>query len=98
MERFSDTKKLPKNDLTDTDKNAIKYFPKRNDLVMTKADKSGATVILEAKSLPSYIKDTSDFINRINETKDMNKDTILITLDVKSLYTSIPNHEGIEAV
>ena len=50
-----------------------------------------------AKSLPSYIKDTSDFINRINETKDVNKDTILVTLDVKSLYTNIPNHEGIEA-
>ena len=51
-----------------------------------------------AKSLPSYIKDTSGFINRINETKDINKDTILVTLDVKSLYTNIPNHEGIEAV
>ena len=32
-----------------------------------------------------------DFINRINETKDISR-------DVKSLYTSIPNHEGIEAV
>ena len=26
------------------------------------------------------------------------KDTILVTLDVKSLYTQIPNQEGIEAV
>ena len=33
-----------------------------------------------AKSLPSYVKDTSDFINRINETKAINKDTILVTL------------------
>ena len=39
-----------------------------------------------AKSLSSYIKDTSDFVNRINETKDINKDTILVTLDVKSIY------------
>ena len=200
MERFSDIKKLPKNNLTDTDKNAIEYFPKRNDLVITKADKSGAIVILDvkdyiempneklqddsfyqklnvdptakhsdtvnsaiesfrkqellssstankltvdevrtpqfhifpkvhktnipgrpvvssvechtskiskfvdqylqphAKSLSSNIKNTSDFINRINETKDINKDTILVTLDVKLLYTNIPNHEGIEAV
>ena len=200
MERFSNTKKLPKNNLTDTDKNAIEYFLKRNDLVITKADKDGTIVILEvkdyiakaneqlqdnssyqklnvdptakysdivnsaiesfrkqellsnstarkltvdevktpqfhiflkvhktnipgrpvvssvefhtskiskfvdhylqphAKSLPSYIKDTSDFINRINETKEINKDSILVTLDVKSLYTNIPNHEGIEAV
>ena len=32
-----------------------------------------------AKSLPSYIKDTSDYINRINETKDINKDIIFVT-------------------
>ena len=49
MERFSDTRKLPKNDLTDTDKNAIEYFSKRNDLVITKADKGGPTVILDVK-------------------------------------------------
>ena len=48
--------------------------------------------------MPSYIKDTSDFIKKIVETKDINKDTILVTLDLKSLYTNIPNHEGIEAV
>ena len=57
MERFSDTKKLPKNNLTDTDKNAIKYFSKRNDLVLTKADKGGATVILDVK----------DYIAKANE-------------------------------
>ena len=51
-----------------------------------------------AKSLLSYIKDTSGFKNRINETKDVQKDTILVNLDVKSLYTNDSNHEGIEAV
>ena len=49
MERFSDTKKLPKNNLTDNDKNAIEYFAKRKDLVITKADKGGATVIPDVK-------------------------------------------------
>ena len=44
-----------------------------------------------AKSLPSYKKDTLDSI-RVNETKDKNTDTILVTLNVKSLYTNIPNH------
>ena len=34
----------------------------------------------------------------MNETKIINKNTILVTLDVKSLYTNIPNHEEIEAV
>ena len=57
MERFSDTKKLPKNNLTDTDKNAIEYFSKRKDLVITKADKGGATVILDVK----------DYIAKANE-------------------------------
>ena len=50
------------------------------------------------KSLSSYIKDTSDFINRINETKYIHEDAILMTLDVRSLYTNYTNHEGIETV
>ena len=49
--------------------------------------------------MSSYIKDTSDFVNKIIETKDIkNKDTILVTLDDKSLYTNISNHGEIEAV
>ena len=36
-------------------------------------------------------------MNKINEAKDVNKETIL-KLDVKSLYSNIPNHEGIVAV
>ena len=48
--------------------------------------------------MPSYIKDTSDFINTSNEMKNMQIDKILITLEVKSLNTNIPNHKGIEAV
>ena len=48
--------------------------------------------------MSSYIKDTLDYISRINETKDINKEAILVTLDVKSLYTNIPNHELIEEV
>ena len=57
MERFSNTKKLPKNNLTDAGKNAIEYFSKRNDLFITKADKGGATVILDVK----------DYIAKANE-------------------------------
>ena len=48
--------------------------------------------------MPSYIQDFSDFINRINETKDINKGAIVLTLDIKSLYANILNHERIEAV
>ena len=49
VERFSDKNKLSKNNLTGTDNNAIEYFSKRNDLLITKADIGGATVILDVK-------------------------------------------------
>ena len=51
-----------------------------------------------AKLLPSYIKINSDFISRFNEIEDMHKDTILVMLDVKVLYTNIPKHEEKEGV
>ena len=49
-----------------------------------------------AKSLPSYIKDTKEFIKYIESTK-LPKDCILCTLDVSSLYTNIPTEDGIHA-
>ena len=44
------------------------------------------------KNIPSYIKDRNDFIKKVQ------KDAILVFLDVKAQYTSIPNSEGIAAV
>ena len=46
------------------------------------------------KEIPSYIKDTNNFINKINN-HNIPKALIFVTLDVKSLYKSIPNPEGI---
>ena len=51
-----------------------------------------------AQQLPSYIKDTSHFLRKLNTVNDTNSKSILVTLDVKSLYTNIPNDEGITAV
>ena len=49
------------------------------------------------REIPSYIKDINDFINKIdNFTVPPN--SFLVTMDVKSLYTSIPNNEGIASV
>ena len=42
------------------------------------------------KDLPSYLKDITPFINEIKNIK-VEPDTILVTLDVKFLYTSIPD-------
>ena len=50
---------------------------------------------LIAQKQQSYLKDTTDFINFIEKTK-IGKDTILVAMDVSSLYTYIPQEEGIE--
>ena len=50
------------------------------------------------KALTSYVKDTTDFINKLEYVKDTSKDSILVTLDVTALYTNTLNHKDIEAV
>ena len=47
--------------------------------------------------LPSYIRDTTDFINRLRRLPLLPPGTLLVTLDVSSLYTNIPHEEGITA-
>ena len=46
----------------------------------------------------SYIRDTQDFILKIKSLGNIPEGALLCTLDVSSLYTNIPNHEGILAV
>ena len=43
----------------------------------------------------SYLKDTASFLRVINQTPIREED-LLVTIDVKSLYTSIPHDRGIE--
>ena len=51
------------------------------------------------KELESYVKDTTDFVKKIQALPaEPNENRILVTMDVKSLYTNIPNTEGMEAV
>ena len=47
-----------------------------------------------AKSQKSYLKDTTDFINFIEKTRVV-ENAILVSMDVTSLYTNIPQEEGI---
>ena len=44
------------------------------------------------KQIPSYTKDTNHFINKVNNFS-VPVNSILLTMDVRSLYTSIPNNE-----
>ena len=50
------------------------------------------------KELKSYVKDSTNFIWKINNVEKVSGNGILVTIDVRSLYTNIPNKEGIEAV
>ena len=50
-----------------------------------------------AQKQQSYLKDTTDFINYLEKIK-VPKNAILVSMDVTSLYTNIPQEEGIETV
>ena len=46
------------------------------------------------KTGQSYIQDTSDFLRKLQDIGELRGDVLLLTLDVSSLYTNIPNDEG----
>ena len=48
------------------------------------------------KNLPGYLKDTTQLLQELSQIKIKPNDW-LVTVDVKSLYTCIPNNEGIQA-
>ena len=45
----------------------------------------------------SYIKDTTDFLAKLRQVK-VKPDTLLITMDVESMYTNIDHDSGLAAV
>ena len=49
------------------------------------------------ESIPSYIKDTTDFLCKLKSVGQIPKGSLLLTLDVSALYTNILHNEGIEA-
>ena len=46
----------------------------------------------------SYIKDTSDFLRKLNNLGKLPKNAILVTADVVGLYPSISHADGLEAL
>ena len=51
------------------------------------------------QSLPTYIKDTNHALTIFNDFRFPNNSSkLLFTMDVKSLYTVIPNDEGLRAL
>ena len=50
------------------------------------------------KELKSYVKDTTNFIKKVESQPPIPDNCFLVSMDVRSLYTNIPHKEGIEAV
>ena len=50
------------------------------------------------QQIPCYIQNTSDFLRKINKIEKIPDNSYLVSLDVRSLYTSILDSEGIKAV
>ena len=48
-------------------------------------------------TLPSFVKDTTHFLHLINDLGQLPDNCLLVTMDVSSLYTNIPNNEGLTA-
>ena len=53
---------------------------------------------LVVKEIPSYVQDTTEFRRKINQTDFVPDNPYIVSLDVRSLYTNIPNAEGIKSV
>ena len=50
------------------------------------------------KAGKSYIKDTSDFLEKLKNLGNIPSNAILVTVDVVGLYPSIPHDAGLQAV
>ena len=48
-------------------------------------------------NIPSYINDTTDFLNKLSCFDNLPDNTILVALDATALYSSIPHNDGIGA-
>ena len=51
----------------------------------------------QAQRSLSYLKDTTDFLRKLKSIKTLPNKSILVTMDVASLYTNIGHREGAEA-
>ena len=51
----------------------------------------------QAQRCKSYIRDTKDFLNKLKSITNLPSNSILVTMDVSSLYTNIDHEEGAQA-
>ena len=51
-----------------------------------------------AKRVKSFVKDTNNFLRKLDGLKDLPGNALLCTVDVVGLYQNIPQNEGLLAV
>lgn len=49
-------------------------------------------------SLPAYIQDTTDVLNKNRVLQDIGSESFLVTMDVEALYTNIDHQQGLAAL
>ena len=50
------------------------------------------------KEIPSYVKNTKDFLKKLDKVKGIPQESLLVTLEVKSLDTNIANNRVLKTV
>ena len=65
------------------------------ELILSYLDKIMAPIV---KSLPSYIKDSQHALEILCDFNFLGEDKLIFTMDISSLYTVIPNSEGLQAL
>ena len=64
------------------------------ELISSYLDKIMAPIV---RSLPSYVKDSENALQIFRDFNFLGEDKLIFTLDITSLYTDIPNGEGLLA-
>ena len=65
------------------------------ELISSYLDKIMAPIV---KSLPSYIKESQHALEIFRDFNFLGEDKLVFTMDISSLYTVIPNSEGLQAL
>lgn len=65
------------------------------ELISSYLDKIMTPIV---KSLPSYVKDSQHALEIFRDFNFLSEDKLIFTMDISSLYTIIPNSEGLQAL
>ncbi|CAJ0952342.1 unnamed protein product [Ranitomeya imitator] len=83
---------------------SLEHPPGRPIVASTESILSPLAIFLEKiltpliRTLPSFLLDTGDFLCQLRNLDSLPADLLLVSLDVKDLYTSIPHTQGILSV